>query len=268
MATTFIARGAAAYDAYMGRWSRRLAPLFIDFAGVADNERLLDVGCGTGVLTFALAAAAEIAAIVSIDQEASFVDGLRAQNTNERITAQQGDACALAFPDNTFDRALSMLVLHFVPSPNLALTEMRRVVRPGGIVAATVWDTFGGMPSQRMFWDTIVAIEPSAAERRAASLIRPTTQPGALQAAFMEAGFQSVTEALLTIRMDFSNFDDYWHPLLNGQGTLPEFLGSFPQDRRQLIKETVRAAYLCNQSDGPRSFASTAWAVRGVVPQA
>lgn len=263
MASKFVARGADKYDAYMGRWSRRLAPLFLEFAGLAAGERVLEVGCGTGSLTFALPARADIAVVEAIDYEKQFVEAARERNSDPRISIQQGDACNLQFTDGKFDRVLSMLVLHFVSDPDRAVSEMRRVLRPGGIAAATVWDVFGGMPSVRMFWDTATAIEPRAAERRDAATIRPMTQAGELRRAFLQAGFHSVTETMLTIRMDFANFADYWDPMLTGQGTHAEFLASLPQPTRDAVEATVRAAYLCNRPDGPRSFASVAWAVRG-----
>ena len=266
MTSNFISRGAEGYDSYMGRWSRRLAPLFSDFAGHASGERVLDVGCGTGNLAFVLAAHADIAAIEAIDYEEQFVEALRQRNTDPRITAQQGDACALTFPTGYFDRALSMLVLHFVSDAERAAAEMRRVVRPGGIGAAAVWDLYGGMPTTRIFWDTVAALEPAAHERRAKTLLRPMTQPGELKDVFAKAGFVNITDTLLTICMDFANFDDYWNPLLTGQGTLEEFLASLPQRTREQIQSGVRAAYLCNKPDGPRSFAGVAWAVRGLVP--
>ena len=165
----FIARGAQSYDAYMGRWSRRLAPLFLDFAGVAPDERIIYVGCGTGKPTFALAARVNITAIEAIDYEEQFVEAVRQRNTDPRIKVQQGDACALPFAAGQFDRALSMLVLHFVSDAHRATAEMRRVVRPGGVAAATVWDIYGGMPTQRLFWDTFAAIEPTARPKQPGS---------------------------------------------------------------------------------------------------
>src|SRR5689334_3644180 len=116
----------------MGRWSRRLAPLFLDFSGIADSESIVDVGCGTGALSFAIAERANVAEIQAIDFEEQFVDALRAQSDDPRIIAQRGDATALPFDDKRFHRALSLLVLHFVSDSAKAIAEMRRVVRPGG----------------------------------------------------------------------------------------------------------------------------------------
>jgi SAM-dependent methyltransferase len=266
MSSNFISKGADGYDQYMGRWSKRLAPLFLDFAGAVDGERIIDVGCGTGSLTFLIPDRANISTIEAIDYEETFVEALRQRSTDLRITARCGDACALPFGESEFDRALSMLVLHFVSDARQAVAEMFRVVRPGGVVAATVWDTFGGMPSQRIFWDTIAAIEPSAVARRCAALVRPMTLPGEMASAFTRAGLQSITETTLTIRMEFAEFDDYWLPLINGQGALAALLSTLPNGIAEQVKAGVRQAYLCGQPDGPRSFASVAWAVKGTVP--
>jgi ubiquinone/menaquinone biosynthesis C-methylase UbiE len=264
--SNFIAKGSDGYDRYMGRWSRRLAPLFLDFAGTADHERVVDVGCGTGSLAFSIVSRCNVTAVEAIDYEAEFVEALSQQNSDKRIVARQGDACALPFQDSQFDRALSLLVLHFVSDARKAISEMRRVVKSGGVVAAAVWDNFGGMPAQRIFWDSFAAIEPLAGPRRAAATRRPMTAPGELVSAFVEAGLDSVEETMLTIRMDFESFEDYWLPLLHGQGTLAQFLADLPGSVSEEVQARVRDAYLCGGSDGPRSFASVAWAVRATVP--
>jgi hypothetical protein len=142
------------------------------------------------------------------------------------------------------------------------------VVRAGGMAAATTWDGFGGMPTLRLFWDAAAAIEPGAVTGRDATLLRAMTQSGELREAFTRAGFVHVVETILTIRMEFTDFDDYWRPMMAGQGTHPEFFAGLPVHTREHIEAAVRAAYLCGRPDGPRSFASVAWAVRGIVPEA
>ena len=144
---------------------------------------------------------------------------------------------------------------------------MRRVVRPGGVVAATVWDNFGGQPATRMFWDTVTAIDPNALNWRNASLMRATTRPGELAGIFKKAGLIDVMETMLCIQMGFANFDDYWIPTA-GQGTHAGYLETLPEAIRQEMMDAVEAAYLCGKADGPRSFMNLAWAARGTVPSA
>jgi len=175
MPSNFVAKGADGYEAIMGRWSRRLAVPFLDFSGVPSRGRVLDAGCGTGSLTLALAAHPDLAAIEALDFEENFVAALRKRSTDSRIRAQQGDVCALPYGDGEFDGVYSLLVLHFVSDPHQAVREMRRVLRPGATAAATVWDNYGGMPSWRLFWDTILALEPEAAGRAATPAKRPLT---------------------------------------------------------------------------------------------
>jgi SAM-dependent methyltransferase len=170
-------------------------------------------------------------------------------------------------PSGQFDRALSMLVLHFVAEPERAVIEMRRVVRPGGVVAATVWDNFGGQPAARMFWDTVAAIDPSAINWRNSGLMRPMTRPGELAGIFKKVGLIDVMETMLCIHMGFANFDDYWIPTA-GQGTYAGYLETLSETIRQRMMDAVKAAYLCGNADGPRSFVNLAWAARGTVPAA
>src|SRR5262245_17640667 len=166
MPSTFTVHNADGYEQLMGRWSRKLAPIFIEFAGLADGERVIDVGCGTGSLTFALPRAAKLEEIAAIDISPVFVEAAKKINTDARIQIQEADACAIPFDDGHFDRALSLLVLHFVPAAGKAVAEMRRVVRPGGVVAAAVWDHLGGLPSMRMMVDTVAALHETAWEMR------------------------------------------------------------------------------------------------------
>ena len=122
------------------------------------------------------------------------------------------------------------------------------------------------MPALRIFWDTAAAVEATAITRRASSIVRPMASSGELRSGFLRAGFVDVSDAMLTIRMDFDFFEDYWHPLLTGQGTVRDFLAGLPDLTRAQIEDGVREAYLGGRPDGPRSFASVAWAVRGTVP--
>ena len=266
MTTSFNVHDASGYERLMGRWSKKLAPLFIDFAGLTDGERVLDVGCGTGSLTFALAKLANLREISAIDYSPVFVEAANRSNTDPRIKIQQADACALPFEDQSFDRALALLVLHFVPEAGKAVAEMRRVVRPGGVVAAVVWDHLGGMPGMRMMIDTVAVLTEAGRQLRSRYCFQPMMQPGEMKRTFVEQGLGDVTETELMIRMDYQNFDDYWAPIAAGEGPLGKFMATVDAAERARTDIAMRDAYEAGRPDGPRSFANVAWACRGIVP--
>lgn len=266
MTSSFNILDAAGYEQLMGRWSQKLAPLFIEFAGLADGEKILDVGCGTGSLTFALAKAAALGEINAIDYSPVFVEAVKRRNTDPRIKIGQADACALPFEDGTFDRALALLVLHFVPEAGKAVAEMRRIVRPAGVVAAVVWDHLGGMPGMRIMIDTVAALSEGGRQLRSRYCFQPMMQPGEMKRTFIQQGLVGVTETELMIRMDYQNFDDYWAPIAAGEGPLGKYMATLDAAERVRTDVAVRDAYEAGRPDGPRSFANVAWACRGIVP--
>ena len=266
MTVTSAFSNGDAYEHHMGRWSRRLAEPFLDFVGTADGEQILDVGCGTGSLTFALINRSNVKSISSIDSAAAFIEYAKAKSTDPRLDFRVGDACALPFPDRTFDRVMSLLVLHFVPQPHVAIKEMQRVARPGATVAAAVWDARGGQVSQRIFLDTAAMLDAKAEAVRARQLTRPMTGPGELEAAWSAAGFVDIQHTTVMTRMEFTSFDGYWEPFLGGQGGTAGYVATLNEPELAALKENVRRAYLNGEPDGARSYAAIAWAVKGVVP--
>lgn len=265
MTSIFNVHNAAGYEQLMGRWSRKLAPQFIAFAGVSPGEEILDVGCGTGSLTFELAKSLELKKIAGIDFSPVFVEEAKRRNSDPRITIQQADACDLPFDSAQFDRAMALLVLHFVPEAPKAIAEMRRVVRPGGAVVAAVWDHLGGMPGMRMMVDTVAALGEAGRQLRSRYCFQPMMQPGEMRRAFGEQGLIDVQEVELLVRMDYRNFDDYWAPIAAGEGPLGKHVDSLSGAERERTDRAVRDAYEAGRPDGPRSFANVAWAVRGTV---
>jgi ubiquinone/menaquinone biosynthesis C-methylase UbiE len=266
MASSFTVHDAAGYDQLMGRWSRTLAPAFIDFAGIAPNEKVLDVGCGTGSLTFELARRPELREITAIDYSPTFVDAAKQRNTDSRVTIQQADATALPFADGSFDRVLAMLVLHFVPNAPLAIGEMRRVAKSGGVVAAVVWDHLGGMTGMRMIVDTIAALSEPGRQLRNRYVFQPMMQPGEMKQAFIDEGLNDVAENELMIRMNYRDFDDLWAPIAAGEGPIGKYVGGLTPAELNRVTSAVRDAYESGRANGPRSFANVAWACRGIVP--
>lgn len=265
MASEFTVHNAAGYEQLMGRWSQKLAPHFIEFAGIEDGDKVLDVGCGTGSLTFALTRAVNVSQICAIDYSPVFVEEAIRRNTDQRITIRQADASALPFEDRPFDAALALLVLHFVPEPGRAVAEMRRVVRPGGVVAAAVWDHLGGMPVMRMMVDTVAAFSEAGRQLRERYCFQPMMQPGEMKRTFLEQGLAEVTETQLMIRMDYLSFDDFWGPIAAGEGPLGKYVSVLDATERARTDAAVRNAYQAGRPDGPRSFVSVAWACRGIV---
>ncbi|HEY1258191.1 MAG TPA: class I SAM-dependent methyltransferase [Stellaceae bacterium] len=265
MPSRYTATDPQAYERLMGRWSPLLAGQLIDWAGVAEGDRALDLGCGTGSLALALAARPEPAAIVGIDIAAPYIDYAAARSSDRRVSFRVGDAGALDLPEGSFDRAFSQLALNFMSDPTGAIAGMRRVTRAGGVVAAAVWDFPGGLIYQRIFWDTAAALDPAADRARARHYSSPLCGPGQLVAGFRAAGLYEIEGRSLTIRQEYRDFADYWQPIEHAQGPVGDYVKSLEPERLAALAEAVRRAYLCGGADGPRSMAATAWAARGVV---
>ncbi len=255
-------QNAEAYEKIMGRWSQRLAPLLIRFGGLSDGDRVLDVGCGTGSLTFTVPELANVSDVTGIDLIPGFVAFASSRNTDRRLSFQQCDARALPFDDNAFDRAFSMLVLHFIPDAPRAVAEVERVVRPGGTVTAAVWDAYSGLPHVRLVFDIAATLDLTIKRH----FFRPLSKPNEMADVWRELGLVNVEQTSLLIRMDFSSFDDYWLPFTKGEGPPGQLLASLSETARAALTEHARKAYLSELPDGPRSFACVAWACRGTVP--
>ncbi len=268
MPSTFVSADGDGYNLQMGRWSRRLAVPFLDFAGCADGERVLDVGSGTGSLSAAIIDRAAVQQVDGVDFSQVYVDYASQRHVDPRLRFQVGDACALPFDTDHYDRALSLLVLHFVPDSQQAISEMRRVTVPGGTVAAAVWDSRGGVVINRMFFDTAAALSPAADGPRRVNFTRPLTGPGQLADAWRSAGLADVVDTTLTIRMDFANFADYWAPYAGKDGPYAAYVSTLDDAERETLVDALRLAYCGGEADGPRSYSATAWAVRGIVPGA
>lgn len=264
-ASTFNASTGGGYELQMGRWSRRLAVPFLAFAGVSSGERVLDVGCGTGSLTFLLSERPDLEAVCGIDRAPPYIEHAARSNADPRVSFRIGDACALPFHDGEFDRVLSLLMLHFVSQPDPAVSEMRRVARPGATVAAAVWDARGGFVASRLFLDTAAVLDPVAGSLRARSFTRPMTRPGELESAWRQAGLADVETAELAIRMEFASFDDYWLPYTGKDGPGAAYVATLDEQARMRLRDAVRSAYLDGDVDGPRSYVAVARAVKGIA---
>ncbi len=264
--STYSTSDGEGYERIMGRWSRRLVGPFLDFVGTADGEDVLDVGCGTGCLAFAVAQRSRARSVLGVDLSPAYVAHARHLNRDARVSFEAGNVHALTLPDRAFDRVLALLVLHFVPKTAQAIAEMKRVARPGAVVGAAVWDARGGFVANRIFFDTAAALDPAANERRARNYTRPLTRPGELAAAWRAAGFTDVVETTLAIRMEFESFEDYWGPYSAKDGPQSDYVATLDEAQRERLREALRRAYLDGEADGPRSYAALAWGVKGRVP--
>ena len=226
----------------------------------------LDVGCGTGNLSFCLAENPDVAGVTGVDFSKVYIEYANRINRDVRLTFQAGDACALPFSDALFDCTLSMLALQFIPQADRAVREMRRVTRRGGTVAAATWDTRGGFVSYRMIFDTAAMLNRSGNERRALAYTRPLSRPGDLARAWRDAGLVDVVQDMLTIRMDFASFADFWGPAEGKDGPIAEYVSTLDLEAKAKLRAMVELSYLDGESDGERSYAATAWVVKGIAP--
>src|SRR5690349_21770126 len=246
-----------AYDRFIGRYSLQLAPAFADFAGVEAGQRVVDVGCGTGVLT------EELARRLGADHVAGADPSPMLQAAAERVPGadlRQASAEQLPWPDDSFDAALAQLVVHFMADPAEGANEMARVTRAGGVIAASTWDfAGGGMELLRTFWQSVRALDPDADSETS-----PLGDRGKLDALWRGVGLEEVETAALEVSSDYEDFDELWSSFSRGVGPAGQYLLSQAPERQ----EAIRAEYFTRvgEPSGNFTLAGRAWAVRGRVP--
>ncbi len=244
---------ADAYDRFMGRYSRLLAPQFADLAGVTAGQQALDVGCGPGALTAELVARLGVDHVTAVDPSASFVAAIRSRFPG--VSVMEAPAEALPFEVDSFDASLAQLVVHFMTDPVAGLAEMRRVTRPGGVVVACVWDLAGGMSPLEPFWSVVRRFEPGVADESE----RPGTREGHLAQLFEAAGLRDVQRSALAVTLDHASFDEWWEPFTAAVGPAGSYLASLDAERRAQLRHECHAAL----GDGPFTIAAGAWAATG-----
>ena len=254
-----------AYEPYVGRWSRLVAREFLDWLAVPREARWLDVGCGTGAVTSTILNQAAPASVVGIDPSTPFVEHARARVVDARASFTTGNAQSLPSESGVFDAVVSGLVLNFVPDSTRGLAEMRRVARPGGIVGVYVWDYAGTMELMRYFWDAACDLDSAASEADEGRRF-PLCRPDALRALFERGGLTGLEHRAIDIPTVFRNFDDYWTPFLSGQAPAPGYCMSLSEERRERLREMIRAR-LPFAADGTISLTARAWAMKGTVPR-
>jgi SAM-dependent methyltransferase len=240
---------ADAYLRFMGRYSEPLAGRFADLAGIRDGQHVLDVGCGPGALTAELASRAGAAAVSAAEPSASFVAAVQARlpGVDVRLAAAE----RLPFPDGAFDAAMAQLVVHFMADPVQGLREMARVTRPGGTVAACVWDHAGGRGPLSIFWQAVRELDPGADDESG----RAGTREGDLASLFTQAGLARVQASALTVRVRHASFEQWWEPYTLGVGPAGEYLRTLSPEHRDALRGHCQRLLPA----GPGETTATAW---------
>ena len=242
-----------AYDRFMGRYSRELAPVFADFAGIDSGQRVLDVGCGSGVLT------EELARRVGADHVAGADPSPLLEACAERVPGaelKRASAESLPWPDEAFDAALAQLVVHFMADPVRGIAEMARVTRDGGVVAASVWDMVAGKAPISPFWRAARELD-SGVEGEAR---RAGAGEGQLSDLFAQAGLTAIEETALPVGVEHATFDEWWEPFKLGVGPAGEYYNELAPEKQRELEERVR-----EQLGEPVALESRAWAARGIA---
>ncbi len=247
-----------AYERFMGRWSRRVAPVFLDWLAMPQALRWADVGCGSGALTAAVLDRCSPTEVLGLDPAPAQVREATRRVHDPR--ARFACAGAEALEEDAFDVVVSGLVLNFVSDPVEAVTAMGRGA-PGGTVAAYVWDYAEGMQMLRAFWDAATALDPAAADLNEGHRFALAT-PEALREVWVGARLSDVLTTDVTVPMVFGGFADFWEPFLGGQGPAPGYVASLDDAGRERLRAALEAR-LPVEPDGRIHLSARAWAVRG-----
>jgi len=250
-----FAVAAEAYDAFMGRYSKLLSPQMADLAGISSGQRVVDVGCGPGALTSELVARLGAANVAAVDPSVSFVDA--AHERNPGVDVRLASAEMLPFPDSTFDAAIAQLVVHFMAEPVRGISEMARVVRPGGVVAACVWDHAGDQGPLGLFWTVARSLDAEVEDESNLAGARE----GHLANLLEQAGLDDVASTAISADLQLPSFHAWWEPFTGGVGPAGAYVAHLGPERQAALRERCRAAL----PDGPFTLPARAWAARGVV---
>lgn len=257
---------AESYERFMGRWSRLVAPKLVEFSGLPAGGQVLDVGSGTGSLAFAVAERDARAQVDGVDPSKEYVAYAAGRNRfPDRVRFQVGDAQQLSVADAHFDAAVSLLVFNFIPDEKKAVREVRRVTKPGGRIAAAVWDYSDGMTMLRIFWEAAAAVDPGAEKLTEKSM--KLCRRGELTALWKEAGLVNVREEPLEIATRFQSFADYWDAFLLGQGTAGAYAVRLNHETRAALRSELMRQLALPSETTPFSLPARVWAVRGDVPK-
>ena len=258
---THIFDDGAAYERFMGRWSRAAGAIFLDWIAPPKDARWLDVGCGTGVFTELVLDRCSPATVIAIDPSAAQIELARGKPVAQRADFRIADAQALPFPDGAFDVVASALVMNFIPDRARALTEMRRVGRPGGVLAGFVWDFAGstspGSPLRRAMRRTGADV-PNVPGTEASQL-------DAIHRLFAQAGLLEIASRAIDVTVSFPDFDDFWQSQTQSSNPTSKMIAALPESDRAKLIAAVRAE-LPAGPDGAFAYSARANAIKARVP--
>ncbi|MBC8280379.1 MAG: methyltransferase domain-containing protein [Chloroflexi bacterium] len=249
-----------AYEHYVGRWSRHVGEMFLDWLDLPSGLTWIDVGCGTGALTETILTLANPRKVIGVEPSDGFLQVAQARVVDDRVEFKSGDAISLPIEDSTAGAAVSGLVLNFVPDGQSALRELCRVVQPGGTVALYVWDYAGEMQLMRYFWDAVSALFPESADLDEGRQF-PICDPEELDLLFRSATLRSVEVTALDAPTVFAHFDDYWSPFLRGQGPAGAFCASLSESDQERLRSHLENRVPIS-SDGSIHMIARAFAVK------
>jgi SAM-dependent methyltransferase len=241
------------YDRFMGRYAVRLAAPLADLAGIAAGQRALDVGCGPGALTSELVERLGAERVAAADPSEPFVAAARERNPG--VDVRLAAAEQLPFGDGEFDAVVAQLVVHFMKDPVAGLREMARVARPGGAVAACVWDHAGARGPLGVFWESVHELDPDVPDESELAGVRE----GHLAELFAAAGLRDIEPTVIAARVEHPSFDEWWEPFTLGVGPAGEYVARLAQADRDQLRELCRS----HLPAAPFTVTARAWAVSG-----
>ena len=260
-AETFRA-SADAYERHVGRYGSQLASALIDFAGIEPGMRALDVGCGPGALTAALAERLGTANVSGVDPSEPFAEACGARLPGVEVAVAAAES--LPFGDGAFDASLSQLVVNFMGDAEAGVREMARVTRPGGVVASCVWDYAGEMTLLRAFWDAAREVDPDRGAAADEGIVMRWCGDGELAELWSTAGLRDVRFGPLVVHASYADFEDLWSPLPSGVAPSGAFCKSLDSDGQAALHDAYRRRLAVG--DGAFELSARAWAVAGTVP--